>query len=86
MAEPLLQTSERVAPARDDRPAAGAEIRTRNVTKVYPGDILAVDKLTLDIRKGEFFGLLDPIGAGKTTTIGMLTTRARPMVGDGCGS
>jgi ABC-type multidrug transport system, ATPase component len=78
-----LQTTERVAPAQDDRPAADAEIRTRELTKVYPGDILAVDKLTLDIRKGEFFGLLGPNGAGKTTTIGMLTTRVKPTGGDG---
>jgi ABC-2 type transport system ATP-binding protein len=78
-----LQTTERAAPAQDDRPAADAEIRTRELTKVYPGDILAVDKLTLDIRKGEFFGLLGPNGAGKTTTIGMLTTRVKPTGGDG---
>jgi ABC-2 type transport system ATP-binding protein len=78
-----LQTTERVASAQDDRPAADAEIRTRELTKVYPGDILAVDKLTLDIRKGEFFGLLGPNGAGKTTTIGMLTTRVKPTGGDG---
>ncbi|HEY8765817.1 MAG TPA: ABC transporter ATP-binding protein [Dehalococcoidia bacterium] len=78
-----MQTTERVAPAQDDSPAADAEIRTRELTKVYPGDILAVDRLTLDIRKGEFFGLLGPNGAGKTTTIGMLTTRVKPTGGDG---
>ena len=78
-----MQTTERVAPAQDNRPAADAEIRTHELTKVYPGDILAVDRLTLDIRKGEFFGLLGPNGAGKTTTIGMLTTRVKPTGGDG---
>jgi ABC-2 type transport system ATP-binding protein len=67
----------------EDRDAAPAEIRTRELTKVYPGDILAVDKLNLDIQKGEFFGLLGPNGAGKTTTIGMLTTRVKATGGDG---
>jgi ABC-2 type transport system ATP-binding protein len=77
-----LQTTERVAPVEDDHPAR-AEISTRGLTKLYPGDILAVDKLSVDIRKGEFFGLLGPNGAGKTTTIGMLTTRVKPTGGDG---
>jgi ABC-type multidrug transport system ATPase subunit len=78
-----VQTSERVAPAQYDRPASGAEIRTGDLTKVYHGDILAVARLTLDIRKGEFFGLLGPIGAGEATTIGMLTTSVRQTHGDG---
>jgi ABC-2 type transport system ATP-binding protein len=60
-----------------------AEIRTRELSKVYPGEVLAVDKLNLEIERGEFFGLLGPNGAGKTTTIGMLTTRVKPTGGDG---
>jgi ABC-2 type transport system ATP-binding protein len=43
--------------------------------------VLAVDRLDLRIRSGEFFGLLGPNGAGKTTTIGMLTTRVLPTAG-----
>jgi ABC-2 type transport system ATP-binding protein len=42
---------------------------------------LAVVKLNLRVRAGEFFGLLGPNGAGKTTTIGMLTTRVIPTSG-----
>ncbi len=45
-----------------------------------PG-VLAVDRLQLSVRAGEFFGLLGPNGAGKTTTIGMLTTRVVPTSG-----
>ena len=56
-------------------------IRTEALTKVYPGDILAVDALDLSIRRGEIFGLLGPNGAGKTTTGGMLTTRVIPTSG-----
>jgi ABC-2 type transport system ATP-binding protein len=50
-------------------------IRTEQLTKVYPGDVLAVDRLDLEVGAGEIFGLLGPNGAGKTTTAGMLTTR-----------
>lgn len=56
-------------------------IRTVGLTKVYPGDVLAVDHLDLAVHKGEIFGLLGPNGAGKTTTAGMLTTRVVPTEG-----
>ncbi|MGZ6974974.1 MAG: ABC transporter ATP-binding protein [Acidimicrobiia bacterium] len=63
--------------------ATGPEevIRTERLTKVYPGDIRAVDELDLSVRRGEIFGLLGPNGAGKTTTAGMLTTRVIPTSG-----
>lgn len=56
-------------------------IRTEALTKVYPGDILAVDRLDLTVHRGEIFGLLGPNGAGKSTTAGMLTTRVLPTSG-----
>src|SRR3954447_5383193 len=56
-------------------------IRTEQLTKVYPGEVRAVDGLDLSVRRGEIFGLLGPNGAGKTTTAGMLTTRVIPTSG-----
>lgn len=56
-------------------------IRTVALTKIYPGDIRAVDELDLSVHRGEIFGLLGPNGAGKTTTAGMLTTRVIPTSG-----
>ena len=56
-------------------------IRTEQLTKVYPGDIRAVDELDLEVHTGEIFGLLGPNGAGKTTTVGLLTTRIIPTSG-----
>ncbi len=58
-----------------------AAIVTHGLTKVYPGDIRAVDALDLTVERGEIFGLLGPNGAGKTTTAGMLTTRVIPTAG-----
>jgi ABC-2 type transport system ATP-binding protein len=44
-----------------------------DLTKFYRGNsIAAVNKVSLDIRKGSIFGLLGPNGAGKTTMIRML--------------
>jgi len=62
-------------------PVTDEVIRTEALTKVYPGDVLAVDRLDLSVTRGEIFGLLGPNGAGKTTTGGMLTTRVIPTGG-----
>ena len=57
-------------------------IRTEDLTKQYPAmDVPAVDKLNLEVHRGEIFGLLGPNGAGKTTTAGILTTRVVPTSG-----
>ncbi len=40
----------------------------KNLTKKY-GEKVALDNISLEIKKGEFFGFLGPNGAGKTTTI-----------------
>ncbi len=46
-------------------------IKLVNLTKKY-GNLLAVNNLNLEIKKGEIFGFLGPNGAGKTTTIKMI--------------
>ncbi len=56
-------------------------VETRNLTKVYAGNVRAVDDVSIDIGEGEIFGLLGPNGAGKTTMIRMLVTLARPTSG-----
>ncbi|OGO30370.1 MAG: daunorubicin ABC transporter ATP-binding protein [Chloroflexi bacterium RBG_16_56_11] len=58
-----------------------AVIRCEQLTKRYPGHVMAVDRLDLSVKCGEIFGLLGPNGAGKTTTIGMLTTLVVPTAG-----
>ncbi|HWP64086.1 MAG TPA: ABC transporter ATP-binding protein [Candidatus Binatia bacterium] len=59
----------------------GRLIRTRNLTKRY-GDLVAVDRLTFEVRAGEIYGLLGPNGAGKTTTILMLLGLSEPTAGE----
>jgi ABC-2 type transport system ATP-binding protein len=55
-------------------------IKTENLTKKF-NDIVAVDRLTLDIAQGEVFGFLGPNGAGKTTTVRLLTSLIAPTAG-----
>jgi ABC-2 type transport system ATP-binding protein len=52
-----------------------------DLVKTYPGDVRALNALSLSIAPGEIFGLLGPNGAGKTTTTNILTTLAVPDSG-----
>ncbi len=56
-------------------------IKTIDLVKKYK-DIIAVNKLNLQIHQGELFSLLGVNGAGKTTTIKMLTCLSQPTCGE----
>jgi len=56
-------------------------IKTEHLTKSFEGN-LAVDRLNLDIRRGELYGLVGPDGAGKTTTMRLLTAIMDPTSGN----
>lgn len=55
-------------------------IETHHLTRRF-GRVVAVDGLTLSVRRGEIFGLLGPDGAGKTTTIRLLCALLSPTAG-----
>lgn len=55
-------------------------IRLRDVRKTY-GRVTALDGLELDVREGEFFCLLGPSGAGKTTTLKTVAGLETPDAG-----
>jgi ABC-2 type transport system ATP-binding protein len=55
-------------------------IKTEGLVKRFQ-DVVAVDRLDLEIEPGEIFGFLGPNGAGKTTTVKLLTGLLRPTEG-----
>ena len=55
-------------------------IEVEKLTKRY-GDLLAVNDISFNVRKGEVFALLGPNGAGKTTTVEIIETFRRPTSG-----
>ncbi len=56
-------------------------IRTDGLSKSFEG-LVAVDDLMLSVNEGEIFGLVGPDGAGKTTTMRLLTGIMEPSAGD----
>ncbi len=56
-------------------------IRIDNVSKHF-GDVIAVDRVSVDIATGEFFSLLGPSGCGKTTLLRMLAGFESPTSGE----
>jgi ABC-2 type transport system ATP-binding protein len=57
-------------------------VEARELTKAF-GDLIAVDRLSLDVAEGEVFAFLGPNGSGKTTTIRMLCGIITPSSGHG---
>ncbi|MCL1873243.1 MAG: sn-glycerol-3-phosphate ABC transporter ATP-binding protein UgpC [Clostridiales bacterium] len=53
-----------------------------NVSKIYPGDIVAVDNLSLDIEERDFVVLVGPSGCGKSTTLRMIAGLEEITSGD----
>jgi len=49
-----------------------ASISIKNISKIYPGDVLAVDDCNLDIPDKEFVVLVGPSGCGKSTMLRMI--------------
>ena len=71
-------------PAKKDneRPDSEFVIEVAGLSKRY-GDILAVNNIEFNIKRGEVFGFLGPNGSGKTTTIRMLCGILQPTSGTG---
>ena len=56
-------------------------VNVKNLSKVFDKEIVDVDNVSFQVKKGEIFGFLGPNGAGKTTTIKILTTLLQPTKG-----
>jgi putative spermidine/putrescine transport system ATP-binding protein len=73
------QTLPEASPVSAKIPAA-VDVRLLGVRKTY-GDVVAVDRVDLEIEAGEFFTLLGPSGSGKTTTLRLIAGFERPDEG-----
>jgi spermidine/putrescine transport system ATP-binding protein len=57
------------------------DIEFRQVTKRY-GEVVAVDRVDLEVRRGAFHSLLGPSGCGKTTSLRLIAGFEQPSSGD----
>jgi len=62
-------------------PEAASTLSARGLTRTF-GNHIAVNDITLELRRGEVLGFLGPNGAGKTTTMHMLTGNLAPSRGE----
>ena len=62
-------------------PSGAPIIEIKNVTKIYPGGVKAVEDANISVGRGEFFALLGPSGCGKTTLLRMLAGFETPTSG-----
>jgi ABC-2 type transport system ATP-binding protein len=69
------------AVAHTDPSVAVQEVVAVERLRVRYGDTLAVDDVSLSIRRGEIFGILGPNGAGKTTTVECIAGLRQPESG-----
>jgi putative ABC transport system ATP-binding protein len=63
---------------------AETALETHSVVKIYKsdfGEVLAVDEVSFQVRKGEFVALVGPSGSGKTTMLAMLAALLTPTSG-----
>ncbi|MDD4679091.1 MAG: ATP-binding cassette domain-containing protein, partial [Tissierellia bacterium] len=56
-------------------------LKVKNLYKNF-GNIIAVDGINFEVKRGEVFGLLGPNGAGKSTTISIISTLIPPTKGE----
>ena len=59
-----------------------AKVKLENVTKIFDGQVKAVDAMTLDVADGQFMVILGPSGCGKTTTLRLIAGLEEPTNGN----
>lgn len=59
-----------------------ARVVLKGITKIYPGNIVALKNINLEVESGEFFVLLGPSGCGKSTTLRIIAGLEEPTQGE----
>src|SRR5690348_12685811 len=63
------------------RMAPDSLLQLKTVSKFFPGGVVGLDAIDLDVRQGEFVSLLGPSGCGKTTTLRVIAGFEQPTSG-----
>jgi ABC-2 type transport system ATP-binding protein len=76
----VLRASAQAVPPAADGQGSSPVVDVRGLTRRF-GRLVAVDRVSFEIRPGEIFALIGPNGAGKSTLMKMLTTMLPPSAG-----
>ncbi len=58
-----------------------AILRMREVDKTFTGNVLALRRMSMEVRQGDFISLLGPSGCGKSTALRLIAGLMRPTIG-----
>ena len=75
------RTSRRAAPKQSGDRQESPIVELRDVSKVYPGGHVGLDRVSLSVFRGEFLFLVGPTGCGKSTFIKLLIRELGPTAG-----
>src|SRR5207247_3379749 len=75
-----LSTQVRALPSSAADTAPAVDVSLVSLRKTF-GDVVAVDRIDLEIARGEFFTMLGPSGSGKTTTLRLIAGFEKPDAG-----
>jgi putative ABC transport system ATP-binding protein len=56
-------------------------LSVRDASRVYPGDVTALDRVSLDVESGELVAIVGPSGSGKSTLLSIMGTLDKPTSG-----
>ncbi|MEJ6392054.1 ABC transporter ATP-binding protein [Gymnodinialimonas sp. 2305UL16-5] len=65
----------------DARPIAQTILRMQEVDKTFAGNVVALRRMSMDVRQGDFISLLGPSGCGKSTALRLIAGLMRPTLG-----
>jgi NitT/TauT family transport system ATP-binding protein len=65
-----------------DTAITGSAVAVRGVRHVFPGGVVAVEAMDLDVAAGEFLAILGPSGCGKSTLLRIIAGLEKPTAGD----
>lgn len=77
----MEQLAEPAVHSADAAPARARVLRMHAVDKTFTGNVVALRRMSMEVRQGDFISLLGPSGCGKSTALRLIAGLMRPTLG-----